>query len=93
MEEKGIGRPSTYAATIDLLGRRKYIESKSGVVTPTEKGIFTVETLEKFFATLIDSQYTASMEQELDDIAAGKILKETFLNKFYGPFIELVAKA
>ncbi|MGE4342354.1 MAG: type I DNA topoisomerase [Bacilli bacterium] len=93
MEEKGIGRPSTYAATIDLLGRRKYIESKSGVVTPTEKGIFTIETLEKFFATLIDSQYTASMEQELDDIAAGKILKETFLNKFYGPFIELVAKA
>jgi len=93
MEEKGIGRPSTYASTIDLLGRRKYIESKKGVVTPTEKGIFTIDTLEKFFATMLDSQYTASMEQELDDIASGKVQKETTLEKFYGPFIELVKKA
>jgi len=93
MEEKGIGRPSTYASTIDLLGRRKYVESKSGVLTPTEKGIFTVETLDKFFTTVIDSQYTASMEQELDDIASGKLQKEEFLTNFYGPFVELVALA
>lgn len=93
MEEKGIGRPSTYAATIDLLGKRKYIDSKKGVITPTDKGIFTVETLEKFFSQLIDSQYTASMEQELDDIASGKLNKETFLDKFYQPFIDLINKA
>jgi DNA topoisomerase-1 len=93
MEEQGIGRPSTYAATIDLLGRRKYIDSKKGVITPTEKGMFTIETLEKYFSQLIDSQYTASMEQELDDIANGKIEKNEFLSDFYQPFMDLVAKA
>lgn len=93
MEEKGIGRPSTYAATIDLLGKRKYIESKRGVITPSEKGIFTIETLEKFFAQMIDSQYTAVMEQELDDIAAGKLEKEKFLGEFYQPFVDLIIQA
>lgn len=93
MEEKGIGRPSTYAQTIDLLGKRKYIESKRGVITPTEKGIFTIETLDKYFSQLIDSQYTATMEQELDDIATGKITKEAFLGEFYQPFVDLVIQA
>lgn len=88
MEEKGVGRPSTYASTIKTLLTRQYVTSKGGVLTPTESGIRTVTVLKKYFPEIISYEYTANMEKELDEIEDGN---ETFLQAmtdFYGPFIE-----
>lgn len=88
MEEKGVGRPSTYASTIKTLLTRQYVTSKSGVLTPTESGIRTVTVLKKYFPEIISYEYTANMEKELDEIEEGK---ETFIDAmkdFYGPFME-----
>jgi len=64
MEEKGIGRPSTYASTIKTLLARAYITSKAGVLTPTESGTRTTIVLNKFFPELVSTEYTANMEEE-----------------------------
>lgn len=92
MEELGIGRPSTYSSTIETL-KRQYIEVNKGVITPTEKGILAVETLEKFFVDFIDAKFTSSMEKRLDLIAEGKDDKVKLLTEFYNPFIELLSTA
>ena len=86
MEEKGIGRPSTYASTIETLIKRKYVTSAKGVLTPTEDGIKTVTVLNKYFPDIVSTSYTAEMENKLDRVEEGK---ETFLeamNEFYEPF-------
>jgi DNA topoisomerase-1 len=71
MEEKGIGRPSTYASTIKTLLTRAYITSKGGVLTPTESGIRTTFVLNKYFPELVSTEYTANMEKKLDEIEEG----------------------
>ena len=86
MEEKGIGRPSTYASTIDTLIKRKYVTVSRGVITPTEDGIKAVTVLQKYFPDIVSTDYTASMEQQLDKVESGE---ETFLEamtEFYGAF-------
>lgn len=88
MEEKGIGRPSTYASTIKTLIDRGYITSKSGVVEPTETGTRTTIVLEKYFPEIVSSSYTANMENELDEVELGKVSKLDAMNSFYWPFIE-----
>ena len=88
MEENGIGRPSTYATTIETLLNRKYITSSKGVLTPTEDGIKTVTVLTKYFPDIVSTSYTAEMETKLDKVEAGE---ETFLQAmedFYVPFIK-----
>ena len=88
MEEKGIGRPSTYASTIDTLIKRKYVTVAKGVISPTEDGIKTVTVLNKYFPDVVSTDYTASMERQLDKVESGE---ETFLDamtEFYGPFME-----
>lgn len=93
MEEKGIGRPSTYASTIDTLIKRKYIESKSGQFETTEQGKKTSTVLNKYFPTLIDTKYTATMEGYLDKIQDGDISRSEVLNNFYTEFIKIAEDA
>ena len=69
MEEKGIGRPATYAATIMVLSSREYVSKDGKQLIPTELGRKVVEYLEKFFSSVINVKFTAHMEQRLDDIA------------------------
>ncbi len=87
MEEKGIGRPSTYASTIKTLITRKYVTSKSGVLTPTDSGIKTTKVLDKYFPEIISSGYTANMETTLDKIELGEESRSKAMNDFYDPFI------
>ncbi|MCQ2800203.1 MAG: type I DNA topoisomerase [Bacilli bacterium] len=88
MEEKGIGRPSTYASTIKLLISRSYITSKSGVLTPTETGTNATLFLEKYFPEIVATDYTAEMEHQLDEIEEGKLAEIDAMNGFYYPFME-----
>jgi DNA topoisomerase-1 len=88
MEEKGIGRPSTYASTIKTLIDRGYVTSKSGIITPTETGLRTTLVLNKYFPEIVSTEYTANMEDKLDEIEEGKESKLQAMNEFYKPFIE-----
>lgn len=86
MEEKGIGRPSTYATTVDTLINRKYVTATRGVLKPTESGRTAVSVLEEHFPKVVDVGYTAEMENELDRVEAGEKTFLEAMNEFYGPF-------
>ncbi len=88
MEEVGIGRPSTYASTIDTIKKRKYVEDQSGILTVTPQGSLTSTVLNKYFPEIIDTKYTALMEKKLDNIEEGNQSRSKILNEFYYPFIE-----
>ena len=88
MEDKGIGRPSTYSATIQTLVARKYVTSEKGVLIPTEQGILTSNVLNKYFKDLMNTEYTAEMETSLDKISEGKLSELEVIKEFYYPFIE-----
>ena len=92
MEEVGIGRPSTYASTIDTIKKRKYVSDESGILVTTQQGSLTATVLNKYFPEIIDTKYTALMEKKLDEIEDGKITRSKILNDFYFPFIELFNK-
>ena len=93
MEDKKIGRPSTYASTIATLLKRDYVESKSGFITSTEQGKKTAIVLRKYFPRFVDVKYTALMEETLDHIQEGEISKTQALTDFYYPFIKSVEDA
>lgn len=100
LEEKSIGRPSTYASIIDTLQARGYVTlakasetSKTKVFTPTEQGLLTDEKLQDFFKSIINVEYTANMEEALDIIAEGKEDYVEYLKDFYSDFEPLVEKA
>ena len=88
MEEKGIGRPSTYSATIQTLLARKYVTSEKGFLVPTEQGILTSNVLNKYFKDLMNTEYTAEMETSLDKISIGEASEIEVIKDFYYPFIE-----
>ena len=88
MEEVGIGRPSTYASTIDTIKKRKYVEDQSGILTVTSQGALTSTVLNKYFPEIIDTKYTALMEKKLDNIEDGNQSRNKILDEFYYPFIE-----
>lgn len=88
MEEKGIGRPSTYSSTISTLEDRDYVESQKGTLIPTEQGDLTVGQLVEHFAKLMDASYTANMETALDKIADGTTNEQDILTDFYNDFSE-----
>lgn len=92
MEDLGIGRPSTYASTIETLKERKYIESKGGFLIATEQGVKTSDMLDKYFPMIVDSKYTANMEEELDLVEEGKETRDKLLTEFYDWFTELYKK-
>ena len=86
LEEKGIGRPSTYATIISTIQDRKYVTKEQGKFIPTEMGILVNNALMKSFPEILDVEFTAKMETELDDIEEGKIKWVEVLKEFYGPF-------
>jgi len=93
LEEKGIGRPSTYAPTISTLLDRDYCERKGGALMPTELGETVTDLLVQYFPKVLEAEFTALMEEELDEVEEGKIEWKKVLYDFSGPFNELLAKA
>lgn len=93
MEEKGIGRPATYAATVTILTARNYAEKEGKYLVPTELGRKITEYLEKFFSGVINVKFTAHMENRLDDIAEDKDDWHDVINSFWNGFKGLLEKA
>ena len=86
MEELGIGRPSTYAKTIDTIKERDYVELVDKKFKPTSIGIETTDKLQEFFSDLINVEYTRDMEEDLDKVAEGKAVWNKVLEDFYKIF-------
>lgn len=93
MEEKGIGRPATYAATITILTARNYCGKEGKYLVPTDLGKRITEYLEKFFSGVINVKFTAHMENRLDDIAENKDDWHDVVDSFWNGFKGLLAKA
>lgn len=86
MEELGIGRPSTYAKTIDTLKERAYVIIEDKKFIPTEIGIEITDKLQEFFKDIINVKYTKEMEDDLDKIADGNLIWYSLLDRFYNDF-------
>lgn len=93
LEEKGIGRPSTYSPTIETILSRGYVDKEDKKFVPTELGFVVTDLLKEYFLDIVDIPFTAQMETQLDEIAEGKYTKEEVLGRFYEPFAETLAKA
>jgi len=93
MEELGIGRPSTYAKTIDTIKERDYVSLEDKKFKPTQIGIETTDKLQEFFSDLINVEYTRNMEEELDQIAEGNLIWNLVLDNFYQLFEPRVKNA
>ena len=95
LEEKGIGRPSTYSPTINTILERRYIQKEQKQLKPTELGIVVNKLLTGNFSDVINVEFTAKIENEFDEVAEGKEEWKKVIEKFYGPFeaeIEKVEK-
>ena len=86
LEERGIGRPSTYATIISTIVERQYVQKLGGKFTPTETGLVVTDLLVKNFAEIFDPAYTARLEEELDEIEEGKETWTDALGGFYKKF-------
>ena len=86
LEEKGIGRPSTYAPIISTIQDRRYVEKEERKFVPSDLGMAVNDFLVKYFPDIFDVSFTAGMEDKLDEIANGKYDSEKVLNDFYRPF-------
>ena len=86
LEEKEIGRPSTYAPIIDTILSRGYVQRSEKTFRPTEIGFLVIDMLDEYFKDIVNVEFTAKMERELDKVAEGKIPKERLLTDFYTPF-------
>lgn len=93
MEALGIGRPSTYAKTMDTLKERAYVTVEDKKFIPTEIGFETTDKLQEFFSDIINVKYTANMESDLDKIADDNLDNIKLLKKFYNDFEPLVESA
>ena len=92
MEELGIGRPSTYASIISVLSTRNYVEQVNKRFHPTDRGKLISAFLEKLFSKYVDYNFTADLENQLDEITSGKIEWIEVLNNFWKDFYENVGK-
>ena len=92
LEEKGIGRPSTYSPTITTILERRYIEKEQKQLIPTELGKITNKLLTENFTNVINVEFTANIENQFDSIAEGKQNWRKIIGEFYGPFEENVEK-
>lgn len=92
LEEKGIGRPSTYAPTITTILERRYIEKEKKILYPTELGRIVDNLLKDNFKDIVNVEFTANMEEMLDEVAEGKCNWKDILRNFYPPFEENLAK-
>jgi len=86
LEELGIGRPSTYAPTISTIQERNYVEKQERVFVPTALGVAVTDFLMEYFPDILDYQFTAKMEDDLDEIANGQKKRVPVLSEFYNPF-------
>lgn len=86
MEEKGIGRPATYAPTVMTLLNRKYMEKQGKTLLPTKLGTIVTEFLEKYFTDIMNISFTAEMEDKLDKIEEGQTKWQDVISSFYGKF-------
>ncbi|MFS0672424.1 type I DNA topoisomerase [Ornithinibacillus sp. 179-J 7C1 HS] len=86
MEELGIGRPSTYAPTLDTIQRRGYVSLDNKRFVPTELGVIVVDLLKEFFPEIIDVEFTAKMENDLDSIEDGEVEWVNIIDDFYHDF-------
>ncbi|MBM3957199.1 MAG: type I DNA topoisomerase, partial [Gemmatimonadetes bacterium] len=93
LEEKGIGRPSTYATIVDTIERREYVAREDRRFKPTKLGIAVTDLLAENFPDIMDPGFTAEMESKLDAVANGQIDWVPMLDKFYGPFDSQVERA
>ena len=93
LEEKEIGRPSTYAPIIETIQARGYVQRIDKHFQPTELGFVVVDMLETYFKDIVDVKFTANLENELDEIAEGKVGRNQLLREFYAPFEEPLEKA
>ena len=93
MEERGIGRPSTYAPTIGTLVDRHYVDKERTRLTPTLLGKTVSDLLAEYFVDVMDLEFTAKMEEELDDVSRGERDWVPMLNEFYDPFQKALEEA
>ncbi len=93
METLGIGRPSTYAKTIDTLEERNYVKVIDKRFHPTEIGIETTDKLQEYFKDIINVTYTKEMEDDLDKVAEGTLVETKLLDRFYKDFEPKVEEA
>ncbi|WQW76678.1 type I DNA topoisomerase [Helicobacter pylori] len=90
LESLGIGRPSTYAPTISLLQNRDYIKVEKKQISALESAFKVIEILEKHFEEIVDSKFSASLEEELENIAQNKADYQQVLKDFYYPFMDKI---
>lgn len=93
MEDNGIGRPSTYAATISVISKRNYIEKDGKFIKPTELGETVCDMLVKYFPNIMDVKFTSDMELNLDRIEGGGVQWEKIISDFYPDFKKRCAMA
>ena len=93
MDEKGIGRPSTYAPTITTIIARGYVTRESKRLFPPELGRMVNSVMTQYFAPIVDLEFTAQMEEKLDSIEAGKLEWKQMLREFYPPFEKMLEEA
>ena len=93
LEEKGIGRPSTYAPTITTIMARGYISRESKRLHPTELGLVVDDLMQKNFPDIVDITFTAEMEDKLDEVEEGEVDWHSIVANFYGPFSIALEKA
>jgi DNA topoisomerase-1 len=93
LEEKGIGRPSTYATIISTIQEREYVQLNDKKFQPTELGFKVNDLLVKHFPDILDVGFTAGMETKLDEVEEGRVDKVQLLREFYGPFEQAVNTA
>jgi Topoisomerase IA len=86
LEENGIGRPSTYAPTITTIISRGYVSREKKRLYPTELGIMVTEMMENYFSQIVDTEFTANMEEKLDEVEEGKTDWKKVLRDFYPDF-------
>lgn len=93
LEEKNIGRPSTYAPIIDTIIKRSYVERQNKQFVPTELGFIVVDLLQEHFAHIVDVEFTAKMEENLDLVEEGELEWKKVVGDFYHPFATDLEKA
>jgi len=92
LEAEGVGRPSTYAPTIATLSSRTYVSIEKKQIIPTEMAFTVTKILEEHFANIVDINFTATMEEKLDEVSEGRVDWQKLLYDFYFPFMEQIEK-
>lgn len=93
LEEKGIGRPSTYVPTIGTIVGRKYVNREKKVLSPTELGIIVNSIMSEYFKQIVDADFTAAMETKLDSVEEGTLEWKEVVDEFFTPLYEDLQKA